>query len=181
MIKLFFLPLVVSGLMFLTACSSNDGFSDLDRFMTEIDAKPRGRIEALPEVKVYRAFTYSAANRRSPFLPPEDVVVNDVEIQKDQSTVKPNLDRAREVLESFQLTQLRMVGTIQKEEQDTLWALISDDQGGVHMAKMGQFMGRNYGRIVAVNNGRLDLIEIVPNGYGGWLERPRIITLEDEQ
>ena len=180
MIKLFFLPLVASGLMFLTACSSNDGFSDLDRFMKEIDAKPRGRIEALPEVKVYRAFTYSAANRRSPFLPPEDVVVNDVEIQKDQSTVKPNLDRAKEVLESFQLTQLQMVGTIRKEEQDTLWALISDDQGGVHMAKMGQFMGRNYGRIVAVSNGRLDLIEIVPNGYGGWLERPRIITLEDE-
>jgi len=101
MIKLTYLPLVVSGLTFLTACSSNSGFSDLDRFMKEIDAKPRGRIEALPEVKVYRAFTYSAANRRSPFLPPEDVVVNDVEIQKDQSNIKPDLDRAKEVLESF--------------------------------------------------------------------------------
>ena len=73
-----------------------------------------GRIESLPEVTVYRAFTYSAANRRSPFLPPQDVVVNDVEIQQDQSMVKPNLDRAAEVLESFPLTQLKMVGTIQK-------------------------------------------------------------------
>jgi len=181
MIKLFFLPLVVSGITFLTACSSNDGFSDLDRFMKEIDAKPRGRIEALPEVKVYRAFTYSAANRRSPFLPPEDVVINDVEIQKDQSTVKPNLDRAKEVLESFSLAELEMVGTIQKGGKDTLWALISGEEGGVHMAKVGQYMGKNYGRIVAITEGRLDLIEIVPNGYGGWLERPRIITLEDEQ
>jgi len=180
MIKSIFLPLVVLGLMILTACSTNSGFSDLDRFMKEIDAKPRGRIEALPEVKVYRAFTYSAANRRSPFLPPQDVVVNDVEIQKDQSTVKPNLDRAKEVLESFQLIQLKMVGTIQKGDVDILWALISDDEGGVHMAKAGQFMGKNYGRIVAISDGRLDLIEIVPNGYGGWLERPRIITLEDE-
>jgi len=180
MSKLILLPLLASGLMCLTACSSNSGFSDLDRFMKEIDAKPRGRIEALPEVKVYRAFTYSAANRRSPFLPPEDVVVNDVEIQKDQSTVKPNLDRAKEVLESFQLAELEMVGTIQKGEKDTLWALISDDSGGVHMAKAGQFMGLNYGRIVEITEGRLDLIEIVPNGYGGWLERPRIITLEDE-
>ncbi len=180
MIKSTFLPLVVAGLMVLTACSSKSDFSDLDRFMTEIDAKPRGRIEALPEVKVYRAFTYSAANRRSPFLPPQDVVVNDVEIQKDQSSVKPNLDRAREVLESFQLAQLKMVGTIQKGDIDILWALISDDEGGVHMAKVGQFMGKSYGRIVAISDGRLDLIEIVPNGYGGWLERPRIITLEDE-
>lgn len=179
--KLFFAPLVVTGLLCLTACSTTDGFSDLDRFMKEIDAKPRGRIEALPEVKVYRAFTYSAANRRSPFLPPEDVVINDVEIQRDQSTVKPNLDRAKEVLESFQLAQLKMVGTIQKGENDTLWALISDNEGGVHMAKMGQHMGRNFGRIVAITDGRLDLIEIVPNGYGGWLERPRIIALADEQ
>jgi type IV pilus assembly protein PilP len=180
MIKLFFLPLVVSGLTFLTACSSNDGFSDLDRFMKEIDAKPRGRIEALPEVNVYRAFTYSAANRRSPFLPPQDVIINEVKIQQDQSSVKPNLDRAKEVLESFQLAQLQMVGTLQKGENDTLWALISDDDGGVHMAKVGQFMGRNFGHIVAITDGRLDLIEIVPNGYGGWLERPRIIALEDE-
>ena len=60
MSKLIFLPLLASGITFLTACSSNEGFSDLDRFMKEIDAKPRGRIEVLPEVKVYRAFTYSA-------------------------------------------------------------------------------------------------------------------------
>jgi type IV pilus assembly protein PilP len=108
-------------------------------------------------------------------------VINDVEIQQDQSSIKPNLDRAKEVLESFQLAQLQMVGTIQKSEKDTLWALISDDEGGVHMAKVGQFMGKNYGRIVAITDGRLDMIEIVPNGYGGWLERPRIIALEDEQ
>jgi type IV pilus assembly protein PilP len=180
MIKLLFFPLVLTGLASLTACSSNNGFSDLDHFMKEIDAKPRGRIEALPEVKVYRAFTYSAANRRAPFVPPQDVVINDVKIQQDQSSVKPNLDRAKEVLESFQLAQLQMVGTIQKGEKDTLWALISDDEGGIHMAKVGQFMGRNYGRIVAVTDGRLDVIEIVPNGYGGWLERPRIIALADE-
>lgn len=179
--KLLFLSLGLFGLVLLSGCSTKDGFSDLDIFMQEIDSKPRGRIEALPEVKVYRAFTYSAANRRSPFLPPADVIVDKVEIQQDQSTVKPNLDRAKEVLESFQLAQLKMVGTIQKGGNDTLWALISDHEGGVHMVKEGQFMGRNFGRIVSIVDGRLDLIEIVPNGYGGWLERPRIVALEDEK
>jgi type IV pilus assembly protein PilP len=181
MIKFIFLPALTAVLLMLTACSSNNGFSDLDRFMKEMDTKARGRIEPLPEVKVYRAFTYSAANRRSPFLPPEDVVVNDVEIQKDQSTVKPNMDRAKEVLESYALGQLKMVGTLQRGVGEVLWALISDNEGGVHMAKTGQYMGKNYGRIVDIGDGRLDLIEIVPNGYGGWLERPRIITLEDEK
>jgi type IV pilus assembly protein PilP len=147
--------------------------------MKQIDSKPRGRIEALPEVKVYKSFTYSAANRRSPFLPPQDVVVNEIQIQKDQSNVKPNFDRVPEVLESMALGELRMVGTLQRNAQDVLWALISDRSGSVHMAKVGQYMGKNHGQIKDIKIGRLDLIEIVPNGYGGWLERPRTISLDD--
>lgn len=174
-----FLYLIIFSSLFITGCSSNDGFADLDRFMKEMDEGPKGRIDPLPEVQVYKAFTYSAANRRSPFLPPQEVVLNEVEIQKDQSNVKPNLDRVPEVLESFSLGELRMVGTLQRNENDVLWSLIADNSGSVHMAKVGQYMGKNHGRIVAIAPGRLDLIEIVPNGYGGWLERPRTISLDD--
>ena len=174
-----FLTVLALSSIFISGCSSNSGFSDLDAFMKEMDSNPGGHIEELPEVQVYRAFTYSAANRRSPFLPPQDVVINEVKIQEDQSNVKPNLDRVPEVLESFALGELRMVGTLQRNENDILWALISDNLGSVHMAKVGQYMGKNYGRIVGIEVGRLDLIEIVPNGYGGWLERPRTISLDD--
>lgn len=164
----------------LVGCAGGSGFSDLDRFMKEVDSKPRGRIEPLPEVQVYRAFTYGAAGSRSPFLAPAEVVVNDIQITEDQSTVKPDLDRPQEVLESFQLTQLKMVGTLRRGVENTLWALVSDNEGGVHMAKSGQYMGRNHGRIVDIADGRIDMIEIVPNGHGGWLERPRTVALEDE-
>jgi type IV pilus assembly protein PilP len=175
-----FLSLVFAFSVLLTGCGASSGFGDLDRFMAEADAKPRGKMEALPEVQVYRAFTYSAANRRSPFLPPEDVVVNEVKIQKDQSNVKPDFDRVPEVLESFSLGQLKMVGTLQRNENDILWGLIADEQQNVHMTKTGQYMGKNHGRIVDIKIGRIDLIEIVPNGYGGWLERPRTISLDDQ-
>lgn len=164
----------------LVGCAGSNDFADLDRFMKEIDAKPRGRIEPLPEVQVYKAFQYSAANRRSPFLPPAEVVLNEVRIQQDQSNVKPDLDRPREVLESFSLTQLRMVGTLQRGENNVLWALLSDNEGSVHMAKEGQYMGKNHGRIVSITDGLIELIEIVPNGHGGWLEKPRTVALEDE-
>jgi type IV pilus assembly protein PilP len=72
-----------------------------------------------------------------------------------------------------------MVGTLQRNQNDVLWALIADNLGSVHMARVGQHMGKNHGRIVGIDAGRLDLIEIVPNGYGGWLERPRTISLDD--
>ncbi|MBE96282.1 MAG: pilus assembly protein PilP, partial [Marinobacter sp.] len=34
---------------FLTACSQGSGFSDLDKFMADTRAKPRGHVEPLPE------------------------------------------------------------------------------------------------------------------------------------
>ena len=72
-----------------------------------------------------------------------------------------------------------MVGTLQKQDSDTLWALISDNEGGVHRVKEGQYMGKNHGRVVGIQTGSISLIEIVPNGVGGWIERPRSVTLEE--
>ena len=78
----------------LVACSSQQGFVDLDRFVKEVDAKPRGKIEPLPEVEVYNAFTYGAANMRSPFVPPIEVVISEVKIE-EESNIKPNEDRPK--------------------------------------------------------------------------------------
>ena len=136
----------------LTACSQGNGFSDLDQFMAETRAKPRGYVEPLPEFKAYEAFSYSAADRRAPFEPPIDV----------QLTMKT----------------LEMVGTLQGASGN-LFALIEDDTGGIHRVRTGNYMGQNYGRIVGVSETRIELIEIVPNGRGGWVERPRSLTLEE--
>ena len=179
MTRLLYLP-VLAIAVFLGGCSTNTGLDDLDRFMKETDSKPRGRVEPLPEVQVYRAFTYSAANRRSPFLPPAEVVVSAIKLEEDQSNVKPDFDRPQEVLEFFSIASLKMVGTLQRGENDTLWGLIADNEGGVHMVKTGQYMGKNHGKVITIEPSRMELIEIVPNGTGGWLERPRTISLEDE-
>ncbi|MEC7728529.1 MAG: pilus assembly protein PilP, partial [Pseudomonadota bacterium] len=52
--------------------------------------------------------------------------------------------------------------------------------GGIHRVRTGNYMGQNYGRIVGVSETRIELIEIVPNGRGGWVERPRSLTLEED-
>ncbi|RBP29160.1 type IV pilus assembly protein PilP [Marinobacter pelagius] len=163
----------------LTACTQESGFSDLDQFMAETRAKPRGHVEPLPEFKAYEAFTYSAADRRAPFEPPVDVQLTMVDDQP-ASDVEPNLDRPREVLENFDLKELSMVGTLRGAEGN-LFALIRDNTGGIHRVTTGNYMGENYGRIVGVSESRVELIEIVPNGSGGWVERPRSLSLFEEQ
>ncbi len=163
----------------LTACSQGGGFADLDKFMADTRAKPRGHVEPLPEFKAYEAFSYSAADRRAPFEPPVDVQLTMLD-EDPVDEVEPDLDRPKEVLENFDIKELDMVGTLQGTTGD-LYALIRDSSGGIHRVHTGNYMGQNFGRIIGVNQSRIELIEIVPNGRGGWVERPRSLTLNDEE
>lgn len=165
-------------LLLLGGCSHKSGYADLDKFMAQARSKPRGHVQPLPEFQSYQSFTYSASGRRSPFEPPVEVKL--AKIQQPQSTVKPDFNRPKEALEHFDLSNLTMVGTLQKDGPGhPLWALISDGQGGIHRVKVGNHMGKNYGRIVAITETHIDLVEIVPNGHGGWVKRPRTLKLHE--
>lgn len=56
-----------------------------------------------------------------------------------------------------------------------MFALVNG-AGGVHRVRVGDYLGRNNGRIIAINEGKIDVVEIVPDGEGGWLERPRSLS-----
>ena len=150
------------------------GFSDLDQFMAEKKARPAGLVKPIPAFKAYKSFTYSASAMRSPFERP--VEVTEITRLRMASNVKPNDNRTKEYLEQFSLDSLSMVGTL--TQQGTLWALMQDDNGGVHRIKTGNYMGRNHGRIVEATETFISVIEIVPNGVDGWVERPRTIKLK---
>jgi type IV pilus assembly protein PilP len=42
------------------------------------------------------------------------------------------------------------------------------------------YMGQSDGRVTGVFEDRIELIELVPDGAGGWLERPASLALEDQ-
>lgn len=164
-------------IVFLSACGSGD-YQDLDDFMAEKKARPAGLIKPIPAFKAYKAFTYSAAGLRGPFDRP--VEVTEITRLQMASNVEPDENRSKEYLEQYNIDSLSMVGTLQQE--GTLWALLLDSDGGVHRVKNGNYMGRNHGQIVEAGDTYISVIEIVPNGVDGWVERPKTIklkTLED--
>jgi len=59
------------------------------------------------------------------------------------------------------------------------WALLSDGSGGIHRVTQGNHLGRNHGRVVAVHENKIDVVEIVPDGQGGWVERPRTLDMKE--
>ena len=167
-IKLFVLPLFL-----LVGCSSSD-FSDLDSYMADVKAAPKGHIKPIPPFKTYKAFTYGATGMRSPFEKP--VEVREITRLQARSDVKPDENRTREYLEKFSIDSLSMVGTL--EQGDHLWALVQDREGGVNRVKKGNYLGRNHGEVIETSESYIAVIEIVPNGNDGWIERPRTIKLK---
>jgi type IV pilus assembly protein PilP len=49
----------------------------------------------------------------------------------------------------------------------------------VHRVLPGQYMGQNDGKIISITDSKISLVEIVPDGMGGYMERPAAIGLTD--
>lgn len=166
--------ILLVSLSLLGGCDSGTGFSDLQVYMDEVRARPKGAIEPLPLFQPYESFTYMAASMRSPFQPP--VKVDMTSRQKGSQDVKPDEARVRQYLEDFNIEIFQMVGTIAND--GGVFALVSG-AGGVHRVKVGDYLGRNHGRILSIEESNVEVVEIVPDGEGGWLERPRSILLKE--
>jgi type IV pilus assembly protein PilP len=168
-----FLVIAAMSVGLLAGCSA--GFDDVQYQMEAIRQKPRGRIDPPPEFTPMPTYTYAAHQLRSPFAPPS--AVNQVEMQATKA-VEPDLNRPQEYLERFSLEALRLQGTMRRPD-GPLFALIVDSNGGVQRVKEGNYLGKNQGRIVEITPTQVSIIEIVPDGRDGWVERPRSLTLSE--
>jgi type IV pilus assembly protein PilP len=168
--------LVIFVSVLLNGCSSGE-FADLDAFVAEVRAKPAGVIKPIPPFKAAQTFNYSASGMRSPFEKP--VQIADITLLGRAANVKPDPNRAKEFLEQFSIDSLNMVGTLQMG--NSLWALMQDDKNGVHRVKLGNYLGRNDGKIIELTETYVAVVEIVANGSDGWVERPRTLKLKTLQ
>ncbi|HKK16667.1 MAG TPA: pilus assembly protein PilP [Gammaproteobacteria bacterium] len=171
-----------AALLAISGCVSSD-MSDLQQEVDQILARPGGRIEPLPEIKPYEAYTYQAGEKglRSPFQlfyeKPETEVAENDDAGLTKEMEKELKYRNREELETYELDSLRMVGTL--EDQTTQWAIIRDPNGIVHRVKVGNYMGKNIGKILNIFEDRIELREIVKNSNGRWVERQAAIALAE--
>ena len=169
-----FVPIALAMLgLALGGCSGD--MDDLDEYINTVKARPGGRIEPLPEITPYEVFVYSAdaAGFRSPFIPDSPQVAAGVA----GNGIMPESERSREFLEQFPLDTLRMVGTL--SQGDTAYGLVQTSDGLIHRVVPGNYMGQNDGRITIINDSEIELIEIISDGIGGYVERGAAVGLAD--
>ena len=167
-----FLSLVATS-MLLAACNRIDNMADLQSFVNEVKSRPGAEVEPVPTFEPYEGFIYGAASQRSPFEVP--LVIDAEGSGQLAQDVEPDFERIREPLEGHSLSELSMVGMLTRE--GVYEALIEDAFGEIHRVEIGNYLGRNYGRIENISETQVNLIEIVPSGTGGWVERPQTLTL----
>jgi type IV pilus assembly protein PilP len=152
------------------AAGCSGGQSDLQKWIAETKKKPGGRVQALPEVKPYETFVYSAGNMRSPFTPQGPSAATG-------ATLRPSTRRNREFLEGFSLDTLKMVGTF--KVGGNFYGLVQSKDGLVHKIQPGNYLGQNDGKVTEISTSKISLVEIIPDGLGGYIERPASLALSD--
>lgn len=153
----------------LTGCGGGS-MEDLQTFVAETGKEMQGKIEPLPEVKVYEPFTYEAFDLPDPFKP------------RKLSTgggggMQPDLTRPKEPLEAFSLETLKMVGVLSRK--GVIHAVIKTPDNAIYHVKKGNYVGQNFGLITQIGDSEVSLREIVQDSAGDWSERTSTLILQE--
>ena len=180
------LTVVVLAILGIAGCVSDD-MSDLEKQVSKIMSKPGGRLEPLPEIKPYEAYVYESgkSGARNPFKR-FYVVEQSLAIEESEGPVDDGLteemrneiqNRNREELERFELDSIKMVGTLQNE--DNHWGIVLDPGGIVHRVKTGNYIGLNIGKITSIEEEQIEVREIIKDNSGRYGERKALLPLTE--
>jgi type IV pilus assembly protein PilP len=166
------LLLLLTALLAVGGCTR--GSSDLRQWVAQQKARKGAPLPPLPVIKTFESFIYKDQALRDPFAPSPAEDTN----KNVKSGPRPDQNRPRQPLEAFALDSLKMVGTIGVGKN--MEALIKDPGGVIHQVHKNNYMGQNYGRVTDIAEDRVKLVELVPNGSGGWMERKASIALDEQ-
>ncbi len=171
------IAVILSALLLLSGCSES-GMNDLEQFINEAKMK-KGKVEPLPQFEPAGTYVYSASDLKDPFETWKSEVKATKEVNKVISGIRPNVNRRKEVLENYPLDTLRMIGSV--EFRDERWGLVKAPDGIIYRVKPNNYLGQNFGKIIAVTENKLILTEIVPDGLGGWQERQASLSVTETE
>jgi len=160
-------------LLLLSACGGGaDG--DLVAYVEQVKTAQAKTPEAPQVSEKHETFRYRADSEgiRDPF----SGQVARVDTRKNTDPgLRPDSRRGRQALEQYPLESLSLVGTMSSAKR--MVALVRSGDGVIHQVRLGDYMGQNYGKVIAIEARQIRLRELVPDGSGGWQERSATVSL----
>ena len=162
--------LIAASCLVLSSCGGGDD-QDLKGWMAEQGLASKGKIDPIPAMRPYEAFTYNAFDQPDPFKPRK--------IETGKGSRGPDMARRKEALEAYPLETLKMVGTLQKGR--AIVGLVKANDNRVFQVRQGNYMGQNFGVITAISDGEVTMKELFQDGAGDWAERQTKIMLQERE
>lgn len=161
--------LIIAAAGLVVAACGGESHQDLRAWMVDQGKGVRGRLDPLPQMKPYEPFTYNAYDLPDPFKERK------IEPAKGNSKLAPDLSRRKEPLEAYPLESLNMVGTLHKQKET--FALVRTPDKDLYQVRPGNYLGQNFGIVLAVSDSEIRLKELIQDGAGDWTERSSTLQL----
>ena len=161
----------------LAGCGSGEE-AEIRAWMDQTKKETRVAIPKLAEPKNFTPFVYGQKDSVDPFNPAKLAVALAKLRAQSSSGIKPDLERQREPLEQHPLDTIKMVGTLQKPGMH--YAILQVDKL-IFQAKVGNYLGQNFGMITGIAEDGINIKEIVQDASGEWAERKARLELQETQ
>lgn len=167
-------------LLTLAGCADS-GTQEIQQWMSEVQRNTKVHVEPVETPKKFSPFIYDANGVVDPFHPDKLEVV--YAKRNSSSSVEggikaPDMNRRREVLESYPLDTIRMVGTL--KNRGMTFAVIQINEN-VHHAKVGNYIGMNFGVVTRISEAEIAIKEVIQDASGEWVERDVKLELQEAQ
>lgn len=174
--SLFLIPLFVCVTCLASGCSrgvdSEPGDApNLKAWVDQVNHRKTEPLEPLPTLTRFEPVPYNAALDRDPFSP--QTMLD----HTSTTALRPDDSRPKQALEEFALDSLQMVGTM--GDGPRLNALVLAPDNVTYRIHVGEYMGQSDGRVVDIFEDHVDLVEVVSDGAGGWMERKAALSMEE--
>jgi len=175
--------LLIAGLVSIVLVSCGGNTDDLEAWVDTIKAKPPGRIEPMPDVKVYQPHDYASATLRSPFAVMELELEQQLRLLHEgcDESIQPDPDRRREDLERYSLDSMEMVGILKRPGKE--WGLLrmtaGPISGNVVKVQLGEYLGIHHGRIENISDQQIEISTLIPDSKGCWEQRKVFLALAE--
>lgn len=164
-----FAPLALGGCQVQT--------DDLGQFIAQVKQNTPVITEPYPEFKTMPAFEYKATDLRSPFQRPKNKTVETVQTQK-ANCLQPDFSRSKHALESYGMDALMVSGMFTSAGRD--WVLIKANDGTLHKATLGDYVGLFFGKITSIKDGTVSITEMLPDGAGCWQRKQATLSMSSQ-
>jgi type IV pilus assembly protein PilP len=165
----------IAGGVLLAACSGEEQ-SELRQELAAMTKDLRGKVDPLPQVRTFEPVPYKGESMVDPFVPSRIVVTQaSAGGGGGGGGVQPDLNRPKEPLEAFPMESIQMVGTLSQNKD--MYALV---RAGANLfrVKRGNYMGQNFGVITAIDEGQINVKEVVQDSGGDWVERSTSLQMQ---